>query len=91
MKLAPSFHGGSALLRDLDFLSYCQWQIMFFQLPPCLPGQRVFLEAKLTFTYKRMSLSIDAIEALECLKSSVGAGTFTKNNLFNALDQVQEA
>lgn len=54
-------------------------------------AERVFLGAKLTITDKRLPLSIDAIEALEFLKSWFWAGIFTQDNLSKALDQVKEA
>ena len=54
-------------------------------------AERVFSGAKLTITDERLSLHIGTIEALECLKSWFRAGIFTQDDLFKALDQVQEA
>lgn len=44
-------------------------------------AERIFSEAKYTISDERLSLHIDTIEALECLKSWFVAGIFTQKDL----------
>lgn len=56
---------------------------------PVMPSEAegVFSEAKHTISDERLSLHIDTIEALECLKSWFGAGIFTQKDLYQTLHE----
>ncbi len=50
-------------------------------------AERVFSGAKHKISDQRLSLHIETIEGLECLKSWFQAGIFTQEDLFQALNQ----